>query len=86
MLKPQLPSLLLSVVKLHRAMLMGVRTAFTAQPSHLIDLCLFTVEAVAALGNKVVETLRTQDPTEGKVVRSESPPDVCTGNSMEEVP
>lgn len=28
----------------------------------------FIVEAVAALGNKVVETLRTQDPTEGNTV------------------
>lgn len=29
----------------------------------------FPVEAVAALGNKVVETLRTQDPTEGTPAR-----------------
>lgn len=28
------------------------------------------MEAVAALGNKVVETLRTQDPSEGNGVRT----------------
>lgn len=33
----------------------------------LLLFCFFClVEAVAALGNKVVETLRTQDPSEGE--------------------
>lgn len=36
------------------------------------------VEAVAALGNKVVETLRSQDPSEGNAVR---PPSGGLGDS-----
>lgn len=34
----------------------------------ILLLVSHTVEAVAALGNKVVETLRTQDPAEGRRV------------------